>query len=56
MCSSDLTARMSVERLCRLAARCSLIAEPGDCLPEAIASGRFVESIGFSALEVLGIE
>lgn len=54
--SDDPTARMSVERLCRLAARCSLIAEPGDCLPAAIASGRFVETIGFAALEALGTE
>ncbi len=54
--SDEPAARMSVERLCGLAARCGFFPEPGDCLPEATASGRFVETIGFAALDVLGIE
>jgi hypothetical protein len=52
--SDDPSARMSVERLCGLAARCGLFLDPGDCLPEATASGRFVETVGSAALDVLG--
>lgn len=48
--------RMSIDRLCSLAVRCGLVSEPGDCLPRAVASGRFVEDIGFTALDVLGVE
>ncbi|MCP4203807.1 MAG: hypothetical protein GY769_17955 [bacterium] len=54
--SADPSLRMSVERLCALAARCGFFPESGDCLPEATASGRFVETIGFAALDVLGAE
>jgi hypothetical protein len=54
--AEDPSLRMSIERICGLAARCGLVAEPGDCLPHAIASGRFVEAIGFTALDALGDE
>lgn len=54
--SDDPGVRMSVGRLCGLAARCGLFPEPGDCLPGAVASGRFVETIGFAALDLLGTE
>ena len=54
--SDDPAVRMSVPRRCALAARCGLLIEAGDCLPEAVASGKFVESIGFGALDILGAE
>lgn len=53
---SDPRARFSAPTLCRLSARCGLLTEPGDCLPEAPASGRFVEVIGFGALEISDAE
>lgn len=45
-------ARLSTDSLCRVAARCGLLAEPADCLPGAGASGAFVEGVGFAALDV----
>lgn len=51
---SDPRARLSTQTLCLLSARCGLLAEPADCLPEAGASGQFVEGVGFAALNISG--
>ncbi len=51
---ADPQVELSVDTLCLLSARCGLLPETTDCLPEANASGLFVEGIGFAALEIVG--
>ncbi len=46
----------SVEALCGTAARCGLLAEPGDCLPGGPLSGAAAAEMSRKALEQLGVE
>ena len=46
----------SVDGVCETAARCGLIAEPGDCLPGGPLSGAAAAQLSRLTLERLGVE
>jgi hypothetical protein len=53
---TDLSEPTTIDATCSRAARCGLISEPAECLPQATISGSAALEMSRAALEQLGIE
>jgi tetratricopeptide (TPR) repeat protein len=53
---ADLSGPTTIDATCSRAARCGLISEPGECLPQANISGSVALEMSRAALEQLGVE